>query len=117
MRGRGILVVAFGVGLLGVGCAQPPTHRSDALARSRALLDRAERLESDLHTQNAELDVFSELNQRRQSATEVACQVSQAHIKEIKRLAEAQREKRKKRSRSRRLAALARGPSTLTATK
>ena len=115
MRGRGLLVLGVGAALLGVGCAQPPPHRSDTLARSRALLDRAERLEADLHTQNAELDVFSELNERRQSATEVTCQVSRAHIKEIERLAEAQMEKRKlaRAKRARRVASLDRGAQTL----
>src|SRR5207302_4339785 len=82
--------------LLGA-CARPPPHRSDALARSAALLARADKLEAELHAQVAELDLYGELGARRQSASELLCKMNGRHLGEIKRLAEAQREKRKAR--------------------
>ena len=97
----GALVLA-----LGTGCARPPPHRSDALKRSRALLESASLLESELHAQNAELDLYSELTARREHATEVTCSVAQSHIREIQRLSEAQKRKRERSMRSRKVALL-----------
>ena len=99
--------------LLGNGCTRPPPHTSDALARSRALLDRVDRLEADLHTQGSEIDLYGELGARRQTATEVTCQVAKSHIREISRLNEAQVKKRRERAHR---VAMLRHPGTATRT-
>jgi hypothetical protein len=91
---------------LALACARPPPHHSDALARSRALLDAASALESDLHFGESEIGYFGELEARRKSATEVTCQVADVHIREIERLAEAQRLKRREKARRRKELAL-----------
>jgi hypothetical protein len=81
--------------LLGTGCGRPPPfQRSDVLERSQALLAKASVLEADLHAQAVETVVFSELNERRQQATEVTCNVTQTHVREIQRLADLQVKKR-----------------------
>ena len=85
--------------LLGNGCARPPPHRSDALARSRALLDKVNSIEADLHAQSSEIVLYGELGARRQTATEVTCNVAASHVREISRLAEAQTKKRKEKAR------------------
>ncbi len=106
LNGARVALLAAVVLGLGTGCARPPPfHRSDALARSRALLDRVSALEADLHSQSTEIGLFSELNERRQEATQVTCNVTQSHIKEIQRLAELQQQKRRARQ-ARRVALL-----------
>ena len=94
-----LVCAALGVALLfGNGCARPPPHKSDALARSRALLDRVDRLEADLHSQGSEIFLYGELGARRQTATEITCQVAASHVREISRLDQAQQKKRKEKA-------------------
>jgi hypothetical protein len=105
MAREGLLgVLALGA-LLGAGCARPAPHRSDALDRSRALLERADSLEAELHAQAAVTDLYGELGARRQETTQIACEVAESHLREIHRLHEQQMAKRKARPR-RRLALL-----------
>jgi hypothetical protein len=114
--GDGLTRLAMGAALGGAlfaGCARPPPHRSDALQRSRAFLERAARLEAELQSQNGELDLFAELGARRQEATALTCEVAQAHLREITRLDEAQRKKRRERARK---LALLRAPAAATRT-
>ena len=86
--------------LLGEGCARSsPPHRSDALARSRALLDKVSAIEADLHAQNSEIVLYGELGARRQEISEVTCSVAASHVREISRLAEAQTKKRREKAR------------------
>ncbi len=101
--GGGRSAVIIGAALAGMlGCARPPPHRSDALARSRAVLDAADRLEAELHTEAEAIDLYADLGARRKSATEVTCQVADRHIKEIERLADAQKRTRREKARLRR---------------
>jgi hypothetical protein len=100
MVGRAMARVVLGIAagaalLLGAGCTRTPQYRpSEAMQRSRALLDKADAISAELHAQNAELWLYDELGVRRQVVSEVACQVANTHVREIERLAEAQKQKR-----------------------
>ena len=96
MRGlvTGILVVVTS------GCSAlsadrtPPRAPSEAMERSARMLRQLDRLEADLHHQSADTATFAVLVDRHSSATQVACQVTDTHVKEIERLDLAQRQKR-----------------------
>lgn len=98
----GLVLAAMAVS--GAGCSSPPPRQSDALARSRAFLDKLDRLEAELHAQSTDLVVHEELAIRRQSVSEVACQIAGSHAKDMARLSEKQ--KRKRQEKARRLALL-----------
>ena len=108
-RGLAGVLLVGALGLTGA-CTQRAPHRSDALARSRAVLERAAEIESELHAEEAAVDFYTELSERRRTTTEVACNVSQAHIKEIQRLSEAQTKKRREKMKARRVALASRTP-------
>jgi hypothetical protein len=91
----GILVVL-------AACARAEEPRqSDALERSAKLLARLDQLEADLHQQDAEIFLTSELEWRHGQAQQIACQVTSDHVKEIHRLATAQEEKQRERAKAR----------------
>lgn len=107
---RAALGIAAGTALLvSAGCTRPPQYRpSEAMQRSRALLDKADAISAELHAQNAELWLYDELGVRRQAVSEVACQVAKTHVREIERLAEAQKQKRMMRHKNGRKVAMLR---------
>ena len=94
--------VICGVLVVLAACARaeaPSPRQSEALERSAKLLARLDQLEADLHQQDAEIFLTSELEWRHGQAQQIACQVTSDHVKEIHRLAvlqeEMQREKAK----------------------
>ena len=95
---RGSLVALLVV--LASGCSAlsadrtPPRAPSEAMERSARMLRQLDRLEADLHGQSAETRTFAVLVDRHSTATQVACQVSDSHVREIERLDLAQRQKR-----------------------
>lgn len=72
----------------------PPRGPSEAMERSARMLRALDRLEADLHGQSAETQTFAVLVDRHGEATQIACQVSDSHVREIERLDLAQRQKR-----------------------
>ena len=104
--GRAIIV---GVLLVLAACARTQAPRqSDAMERSARLLERLDQLEADLHQQDAHLFLASELEWRHGQVAQVACRVSEDHLREIHRLASAQEEKQRERSHKRKAIAQAR---------
>ncbi len=108
--GRRVLGVA--AVLLLAACANEPAapRESEALERSARMLARLDQLEADLHDENAKLAVYGELEQRHTRTSQIACQVSDEHIREIRRLAFAQEQKKLEKARKRRAVAQARFP-------
>jgi len=91
--------IVCGVLLALAACARAQAPRqSDALERSARLLARLDQLEADLHQQEAELFLTSELEYRHGQAQQIACQVTNDHVKEIHRLAVIQEEKRREKA-------------------
>jgi len=91
--------IVCGVLLVLAACARAQAPRqSDALERSARLLARLDQLEADLHQQDAELFLTSELEYRHGQAQQIACQVTNDHVKEIHRLALIQEEKRREKA-------------------
>src|SRR5213082_3858038 len=91
--------IVCGVLLALAACARPQAPRqSDALERSARLLARLDQLEADLHQQDAEILLTSELEYRHGQAQQIACQVTNDHVKEIHRLALLQEEKRREKA-------------------
>ena len=92
-------VVGCGILLVLAACARAQAPRqNDALERRARLLARLDQLEADLHQQDAEILLSSELEYRHGQAQQIACQVTNDHVKEIHRLAVLQEEKRRERS-------------------
>jgi hypothetical protein len=94
-------VVICGVLVVLAACARveaPSTRQSEALERSARLLARLNQLEADLHQQDAEIFLTSELEWRHGQAQQIACQVTNDHVKEIHRLAVIQEEKRREKA-------------------
>src|ERR1700694_996346 len=84
--------------------AQPapsPARRSEAMERSARMLRQLDGLEADLHGETAAIETYGELLDRHSQATQVACQVSEAHVREITRLDLAQKQKREEKQRMR----------------
>ncbi len=103
---RGIVTV---VAFLAAACvvlpllpAAPPPRRSDAMEISARMLRQLDRLEADLHASDGEMVIYTELVARHGQAQQVACQVTEEHIQEIHRLAEAQQKKRQEKQLRRR---------------
>jgi hypothetical protein len=82
--------------------------RSEALERSARLLAKLDQLEADLHAQATELLISNELEDRHQTATQLACRVTDDHLQEIHRLAAAQERKMQERTGRRKALAMAR---------
>jgi hypothetical protein len=84
--------------------AQPApsaARQSEALERSARMLRQLDSLEADLHGETATIETYGELIDRHGQATQVACQVTEAHVREITRLDLAQRQKREEKQRMR----------------
>ena len=91
--------IVCGVLLVFAACARAQAPRqSDALDRSARLLARLDQLEADLHQQDSELFLTTELEYRHGQAQQIACQVTNDHVREIHRLAVAQEEKRREKA-------------------
>lgn len=111
---RGFAVV---LGLVLVsGCSalsadRTPRPPSEAMERSARMLRQLDRLEADLHRQSADTNTFAVLVDRHSTATQVACQVTDSHVREIERLDLAQRQKRQEKlNKKRRAVAAASAP-------
>ena len=88
-----------GVLLVLAACARAQAPRqSEAMERSARILAQLDRVEADLHQQNAEIFLTSELEYRHGQAQQIACQVTNDHVREIHRLAVAQEEKRREKA-------------------
>jgi hypothetical protein len=68
-------------------------RQSDAMERSARMLRALDRLEADLHNGESESFTYSELVRRHSAAEQIACKVTDEHVAEIHRLAEAQERK------------------------
>jgi hypothetical protein len=68
-------------------------RQSEALERSARILRALERLEADLHNGETENFTYSELVRRHSATEQIACKVTDEHLAEIHRLAEAQERK------------------------
>jgi hypothetical protein len=91
--------IVCGIVVALAACARPqPPVLGDALERSAKLLARLDQLEADLHQQDAELFVTSELEWRHGQAQQMACQVTGDHLREIHRLAVLQQEKQREKA-------------------
>ena len=88
-----LVVVASGCSALSAD-RTPPRAPSEAMERSARMLRQLDRLEADLHRQSADTTTFAVLVDRHSTATQVACQVTDSHVREIERLDLAQRQKR-----------------------
>jgi hypothetical protein len=106
---------------LTAACAGPgaePRPESEALARSRLMLARLDRLEADLHSEATAIDTYAVLQQRHGEASQIACKVTDEHVNEMHRLLAAQLEKRKEklavRKHKKKLVALGRAPASST---
>jgi hypothetical protein len=69
------------------------------------MLRQLDKLEADLHAGTAQVDVYAQLVQRHGQAQQIACQVTNDHVQEITRLANAQLRKRQEKLRQRRAVA------------
>jgi hypothetical protein len=98
----GRAVIVCGIVVMLAACTRPqPPVLGDAMERSARLLARLDQLEADLHQQDAELFLTSELERRHGQAQQIACQVTSDHLREIHRLATAQEEKLRERAKAR----------------
>jgi hypothetical protein len=121
MRQTGLLLV-----LAAAACLRgaPEPRQSEAMERSARMLRQLERLEADLHQGTAETTTYSELVERHTRTEQIACNVTDAHVLEISRLAAIQEsrmarqqvEREGRRARKRKVVALARvRPSRMAA--
>lgn len=81
--------------------APPAARHSEAMEQSARMLRELDRLEADLHGETATIETYGELVERHSQATQLACQVSDAHVREIARLDLAQQQKREEKLRMR----------------
>jgi hypothetical protein len=96
-----------------------PRPESEALARSRLMLARLDRLEADLHSEATATDTYAVLQERHGEASQIACKVTDDHVNEMHRLLMAQLEKRKEKvalraQRNKKRAALGRAHASST---
>jgi len=68
-------------------------RQSEAMERSARLLRALDRLEADLHNGETETFTYSELVRRHSATEQIACKVTDEHVAEIHRLAQAQEQK------------------------
>src|SRR3954471_6791032 len=107
--------VICGVLVVFAACARaqaPSPRQSDALERSAKLLARLDQLEADLHQQDAQIFLTSELEWRHGQASQIACQVTGDHVREIHRLAVMQKEKRREKASHKKPRAIAQARTT-----
>lgn len=79
------------------GANKPAWQRSDALERSARMLRQLDKLEADLHDTDAQTMTYAVLVDRHGQAEQMACKVTDEHVAEIHRLAEAQLRKQQER--------------------
>ena len=92
-------VIGCGILLVLAGCARAQAPRqSDAMERSARLLARLDQLEADLHQQDREIFLSSELEYRHGQAQQISCEVTSDHVREIHRLAALQEAKRQEKA-------------------
>lgn len=91
--GRRIGMVLAAMALSACGARTPAWQPSEAMDRSARMLRQLDRLESDLHYGNAEMLTYAVLVDRHGQAEQMACKVTDEHVQEIHRLAEAQQKK------------------------
>ena len=111
---RALVFLMTAICAVGCGMSRPPApQRSEAMERSARMLRQLDRLEADLHAEDAQTFVYAELVERHGHAQEVACKVSDEHIQEIHRLDLAMQQKiqQKKQDRLRKKKAVAQLPS------
>lgn len=75
--------------------------------RSALMLRQLDSLEADLHTESSEITTYGSLVDRHGHAEQVACQVTDEHVREITRLDLAQKKKREEKLKKRRAVASA----------
>lgn len=87
--------IALALSMVAAACGAnaPAWQPSDALERSARMLRQLDRLESDLHHGEAESLTYAVLVERHAEAEQMACKVTDEHVQEIHRLAEAQERK------------------------
>ncbi len=84
---RGLMILVTAMCAVGCGMSRPPAPRhSEAMERSARMLRQLDRIEADLHAEDAQTGVFAVLVERHGHAQEVACKVSDEHVQEIHRL-------------------------------
>jgi hypothetical protein len=81
--------------------AVAPRPESEALARSRLMLERLDQLEADLHSEATAIDTYAVLQERHGEASQLACHVTDEHVNEMHRLLVAQLEKRREKEQER----------------
>lgn len=109
---RALMFLAMAV--VGCGISRPPARRqSEAMERSARMLRQLDKLEADLHAEDAQTGVYAELVERHGHAQEIACKVSDEHVQEIHRLDLAMQQKieQKRQDRLRKKKAVAQLPS------
>ena len=107
---RGLMILVTAMCAVGCGMSRPPAPRhSEAMERSARMLRQLDKLEADLHSEDARTFVYAELVERHGHAQEVACKVSDEHVQEIRRLDLAMQQKiqQKKQDRLRKKKAVA----------
>ena len=98
-----------GVTLLVAACARESAPRPrDAIERSARILARLDQLEADLHEEATKLAMYDELDRRHQQSSQIACQVTDEQLRDIRRLADAQERKQQRKERNRKAVAVAR---------
>ncbi len=91
MRGAGIAILFLSAAC---GLSRPPAPRqSEAMERSARILKQLDRLEADLHQNDAETDTYAVLVARHGEAMQYACKVTDEHVAEIHRLDMIQQQK------------------------
>jgi hypothetical protein len=85
-----MMVLALGAAC---GAKTPPWQPSEAMERSARMLRQMDRVEADLHQGASETMTYSVLVERHGEAEQMACKVTDEHVQEIHRLAEAQQRK------------------------
>lgn len=120
-RGTALLIAAVVAAGCGVLAPRPPAPRqSEALQRSARMLQELDRLEADLDAGNAETQLYADLVERHGHAQQIACKVTEDHVREIHRLALAQEQKIEQRRLARRhhhKMAMARAPAGAVASR
>src|SRR5256885_9687888 len=82
------LILAVAMAACSRTAAEP--RQSEAMERSARLLRALDRLEADLHNGQTETFTYSELVRRHSATEQIACKVTDEHVAEIHRLAQAQ---------------------------
>jgi hypothetical protein len=102
MRGAGFgLLLALSTAC-GLSHPAAPRH-SEAMERSARILRQLDKLEADLHQNDAETDTYAVLVERHGQAQQIACKVTDEHVAEIQRLDMLQQQKMQAKRRERQL--------------